>query len=236
MKSSNTELNSYFSCSSADCFSEDRFNKNFLNGIIDQVAYRHTSIQQRPDILNAFYEMILTTNPSQIIEIGTYSGGLTLILKDIIDLLDLNTNLYTYEVNDTSLLKSHISERNLKNIYSYNNNLFNYSNLSFSSDDAKNEIKNLIQQNGTTIVLCDGGYKQCEFNLLSQYLKPNDIIMAHDYAPNSDYFEQYMKNKIWNWHEIQDSDINNSCELYALDPYMSDEFLSVAWVCKKKRE
>lgn len=58
--------------------------------------------------------------------------------------------------------------------------------------------------------------------------------MAHDYAPNTEYFEQYMRNKIWNWHEIQDSDIIDSCEKYGLKPYMREEFLSVAWACFKK--
>ena len=31
--------------------------------------------------------------------------------------------------------------------------------------------------------------------------------MAHDYAPNNEYFINYIKDKIWNWHEIQDSDL-----------------------------
>jgi hypothetical protein len=43
-----------------------------------------------------------------------------------------------------------------------------------------------------------------------------------------------MKNKIWNWHEIQDSDIIDACEKYNLEPFMEQEFLQAAWVCKKK--
>ena len=60
--------------------------------------------------------------------------------------------------------------------------------------------------------------------------------MAHDYAPNKEYFEEHMRDKIWNWHEIQDSDIQESCKKYHLTPYMQNEFLSVAWACFIKQD
>lgn len=96
------------------------------------------------------------------------------------------------------------------------------------------DVIDFIRQPGLTIVLCDGGNKIHEFNLLNNYIKPNDIIMAHDYAPSREYFQEHMKNKIWNWHEIQDSHIIESCQKHNLVSYMREEFLNVAWVCKIK--
>jgi hypothetical protein len=58
--------------------------------------------------------------------------------------------------------------------------------------------------------------------------------MAHDYAPNENYFNENIKGKIWNWLEIQDSDINETCEKYNLKPFMEDDFRSIVWVCKIK--
>jgi hypothetical protein len=58
--------------------------------------------------------------------------------------------------------------------------------------------------------------------------------MAHDYSPNENYFQEHINNKVWNWLEIQDLDINDSCLKNNLSPYMEDEFRKVVWVCKKK--
>jgi hypothetical protein len=57
--------------------------------------------------------------------------------------------------------------------------------------------------------------------------------MAHDYAPSAEYFEEYMKDKIWNWMEIQDSDIQQSIDKYNINNYMEEDFRDVAWYCGK---
>jgi cellulose synthase/poly-beta-1,6-N-acetylglucosamine synthase-like glycosyltransferase len=106
---------------------------------------------------------------------------------------------------------------------------------SYSELEKEDVVKEFIQRNGRTIVLCAGGSKKNEFRLLSKFLKLDDIIMAHDYAPNENYFNQHINNKIWNWLEIQDSDINESCEQYNLIPYMEEELRNVVWVCKIKQ-
>ena len=59
--------------------------------------------------------------------------------------------------------------------------------------------------------------------------------MAHDYSPNEEYFELNIKNKIWYWLEIQDTDIISSIFENNLIPYMDDEFKNVVWVCKEKK-
>jgi hypothetical protein len=100
--------------------------------------------------------------------------------------------------------------------------------------DIPNEIKNFIKQDGLTIILCDGGDKIREFKLLSHFLKKGDIIMAHDYAPNQEYFDNYINGKIWNWLEIQDKDINESCMKHNLTPFMEYELRDVVWVGKIK--
>lgn len=221
----------FLKCSGEDCFTNNRFQNNFAQGIVDHVSYRGVSIEQRPEVLQKFESFILENRPSQIIEIGTFAGGLTLILKDIVDTHKLNTEIHTYDVARASILIDNINNRNLNNLTVHTTNLFGANYSSFYDENRLQEITNLIQKPGLTMLLCDGGCKKCEFNLLSDLLKVNDIIMAHDYAPNQEYFEQYMRDKIWNWHEIQDSDIIESCQKYGLVPYMREEFLSVAWAC-----
>jgi hypothetical protein len=96
------------------------------------------------------------------------------------------------------------------------------------------EVINYIQGDGITIVLCDGGWKIGEFNLISNYIKNGDFILAHDYAEDKEKFELKIKNKIWNWHEISESDIFDACERNNLQDYQRNIFESVVWVCKIK--
>jgi hypothetical protein len=82
--------------------------------------------------------------------------------------------------------------------------------------------------------LCDGGAKRYEFQLLAPYLKQHDIIMAHDYSPNLEYFKANIMNKTWDWLEIDDSHIDEVCQKQNLRPYMQEDFLPVVWVCRQK--
>lgn len=215
----------YLNCSGYDCFNNNKFYRDFLEGNVNHVSYRGLSIEQRPEIMEIFDNLISSYFPTRILEIGTFAGGLTLILSDLV--LNTDTIIYTYDINKPLYLEAMIHSQSISNIRVNTHNIFNnqYSLLIDTS------IIDIIQKHGLTIVLCDGGCKKCEFNTLAKYLKAGDIIMAHDYAPNPYYFEQYMRNKIWNWHEIQDSDIEEACKTYHLKPFMRDEFLSVAWAC-----
>jgi purine-nucleoside phosphorylase len=190
--------------------------------------YEDLIISQVPNIKVYFEKLFNELKPKQILEIGTFDGGLTLMMRDILDEINLSsTTIRTYDLNDQKRLKS----KN-RNIEILTENLFSYS---YSELEKEDVVKEFIQRNGRTIVLCDGGSKKNEFRLLSKFLKLDDIIMAHDYAPNENYFNQHINNKIWNWLEIQDSDINESCEQYNLIPYMEEELRNVVWVCKIKQ-
>lgn len=228
----NTE---YLKCSGEDCFVNNRFQNNFLNDMVDHVSYRGVSIEQRPEVVDKFENLILEHGPARIIEIGTFAGGLTLILKDVVDTNNLTTEIYTYDVAEASILKDHIQHRELKELFVITKNLFNGAYSDFLTSDTKQEIQELIQKPGLTILLCDGGCKKCEFNLLAQFLKSDDIIMAHDYAPNATFFQNHMNKKVWNWHEIQDADIEMTIMKNGLVPLHKEAFLEVAWLCMRKK-
>jgi hypothetical protein len=65
-------------------------------------------------------------------------------------------------------------------------------------------------------------------------MKSGDFIMAHDYAENKEVFEEKIKGKIWNWHEISDSDVSQSCIDNNLEIYDKDTFENVVWTCRRK--
>jgi hypothetical protein len=101
--------------------------------------------------------------------------------------------------------------------------------------EGKQEVINFINQDGVTLILCDGGSKIHEFNLLSNYMKVGDFIMAHDYSENEKTFKENVYMKIWNWHEIADKDIQEACDRNNLISHNKEIFNTVAWVCKLKQ-
>ena len=106
--------------------------------------------------------------------------------------------------------------------------LENYNNIT-------DPVIDFVQKLGITIVLCDGGDKIREFNILSKFLKEGDFILAHDYAENKEIFDSKIYKKIWNWHEIQYSDIENAIISNTLKIYNKDIFENVAWTCWQKK-
>jgi predicted O-methyltransferase YrrM len=191
----------------------------------DLMTMQHTSIEEK------FTKLITELKPIKVLEIGTSSGGLTLLIRDILDKNGLeSTRLISYDVNEPVYLRRYVDEGS--KIELKVENVFNnqYDNL-----ENGQEVIDIITSEGVTLVLCDGGSKKNEFRILSDYLKVGDVIMAHDYSPNEEYFQEHINNKIWNWLEIQDNDINEPSLRNNLIPYMEDDFRQVVWACKIKQ-
>jgi hypothetical protein len=189
-------------------------------------CYLGHAAQQNPNAYEAFYNFFETVKPSRILEIGTAMGGFTMFLRLCCDDLNLNTIIRSYDIHESfnySFFRENNIEINIENI--------------FSNDytEVKQEVIDYIQQNGTTVVLCDGGYKIGEFNLLSKFIKSGDFILAHDYASTPEYFNENVNLKLWNWHEIKDLDIQEAINNNNLEPYMHEQFQEAVWVCKTKK-
>lgn len=208
-------------------FKEENITKRSDLEVSDSIsAYLGHSAQQNPNAYEAFFNLIQEVKPSRIIEIGTAMGGFTLFLKMCVNDFNLDTEIISYEVDDResyNFIRSHGIDIRIKNVFHEN-----YTGVT-------QEIIDLIQNDDRCIVLCDGGHKISEFNLLSKYLKSGDIIMAHDYASTPEYFEEFIKNKQWNWLEITDNDIEDAVVLNNLQPYMKKSFDNAVWVCKIKQ-
>lgn len=195
-------------------------------------VYENLRISQHPNILDVLKKLLIAVQPAQILEIGTMHGGFTLMIRNTLNSLGMtSTKLRTYDINEQKYLK----QLNIGNIDIITKNLFDYANKKFLNDESRLELENYLNQPGRTIVFCDGGSKPNEFRLLSDLIKSNDIIMAHDYSPNREFFNKHMHNKVWNWMEIWDELIQDSIDRNGLEKFMYDELLSVAWLCMKKR-
>ena len=188
-------------------------------------AYKTNACQQHHGAFSVFYEFLKQTQPVNILEIGTALGGFTNILKEFIDELKLPCNILSYEIHDQpwyqGMRDTGIDVR-VENVFTEH------------YTDVAQFVKNYISKQGTTIVLCDGGSKKDEFNVLSDYLKVGDFILAHDYGYDAEVFERDVRGKVWNWCEITESDIAVPCKRNNLLDYDRTTFNNVAWVCKVK--
>ena len=187
--------------------------------------YLETKMQQNPKALKVFEDFFNNNKDIDlVIEIGSAWGSLSMFIKDQCD--KINSKFVTYEIvknrKEQLMRNKHFASRNIDMRIC---NIFD--------EDNMEEVKKMIMTSGRTLVMCDGGNKVREFNTISNFLKSGDFIMAHDYAPNREIFKTKYEGKIWNWFEINDSDINNAVVSNNLEDYHTD-FKDVAWVCKKK--
>lgn len=149
-----------------------------------------------------------------VIEIGTYNGGLTSWLFD--NLTIDGAKLISYDIDGTI-------------------NHTNRTDIDFRVDDCFAEkpfkdIIDLIQSEGRTLVVCDGGDKPKEFNVFSEYLKSGDVIIAHDYKENDEEWKQ--KTDYWQWPYAADTTpdmISEAISKNNLEPYKYEEMKFLLW-------
>ncbi len=140
--------------------------------------------------------------PKTIIEIGTGTGSFISLLginaKRIGAVIQTFDKHYVPLVNDLPITLHHA-------------NCF----------EVEDEIEDLILNPGRTYLLCDGGDKIKEFNTFAKYLKSEDIIAAHDYVINKEW---------WGWSEIKEQDVANTVAEQNLKSFMYDEFAMAGWI------
>lgn len=189
-------------------------------------AFLGHSAQQSHFAYQVFYEFLKEVKPKQILEIGTALGGFTEFLKIMVDELNLECKILSYDIHArpwySDMIEKGIDVR-VENIF--NNNF----------TEVKSEVVDFVKQDGTTIVLCDGGWKIGEFNIFARHIKNLDFILAHDYSFSKEVYLNEIKDKIWNWCEITEDDIKDASQQNSLVPFNQNKFSGCVWVCKQKQ-
>ena len=191
---------------------------NFENEKGSRFEFEGVHVGQTPNIKKMFKKILPEFN--RIIEIGTDVGGLSLFLhknkSEKCDLISYDIDIAFNKVSDSYGIDFRIGD--------------------CFSDDIHNEIKQLmLDESKRVLLLCDGGDKNREFNLFSQYLKKDDVIMCHDYS-ESDLDFSIMKDDA-GWGHPPESHLKFIQEAITknnLSKCHYDEFKSVIWGSFKK--
>ena len=166
---------------------------------------------QTPKAADAFKSIL--PNFNTIIEIGFHRGAFTLWLHRN---KEENTKLVAYDITFEPK-EVHNDEIDFRQ-----GDCFSMTTIS--------EIKDLISNGGKTLVLCDGGAKEREFGLYSEFLKSGDVIMCHDYAHSNEEYINIINSINWNTaSESRFDNIKTSVELNNLEGYEYDTFKNVLW-------
>lgn len=184
-------------------------------------TYKDILLAQVDDIENLFKAIFAENEIRQIVEIGTNRGGLSILLSDM---APKGCQILTLDIHD------HVIKFNPKE---YEDNLTFVAADCFSV--GKDLIASWIQKDGQSMLLCDGGNKNREFNSFSEYLKPNDIILTHDYEDDPNIWKETCDK--YNWAappESRLSAIQNSIEKYSLEKYQYEYACHHLWGCFKK--
>lgn len=155
------------------------------------------------------------SNFENIIEIGSYNGGLS---SYIFDSKKENTLFISYdiapEINDAAKYRNDIDFR-IGDCF---------------EEKSMREIIDLINKPGKTLLICDGGNKTKEFNLFSKYLKKDDVIILHDYKHDDDSWNKMAE--YWQWpygNETSFDEIKDAIKENNLKEFRNKEFNFMAW-------
>lgn len=192
--------------------------------------YKNRVVQQHADIKEKLIKLFESSQPARILEIGTSYGGLTVLMRDTLNEINMShVPIRTYDI----IYKCDFDQlNNIDNIDFIKKNIFNHNGKGSELDCE--EAKKYITGPGKVIVFADGGNKKDEFAALAKHIKSGDIIMAHDYVETKAIWEESYKGKIWNWCEVIEKDLETACEDNNLSHYMQEEMRQVVWACRVK--
>lgn len=162
----------------------------------------------------------LSPDPAKtIIEVGTFHGAFTQLLRD--HDISANASIHTFDITDFKKPITGIVSKYIGDVFT----------------DQRPVVVNLISQPGRCLVFCDGGAKEREVNKFCGCLKPGDIILCHDYAKSLDVMND--KDVVGNWppnqYESQWCNVKDALTANGCVPFMEDEMQRAMWGCFIKR-
>jgi hypothetical protein len=157
----------------------------------------------------------------RIIELGTGSGGLSVLLA--LYCLDVGAEFVTYDAHARAL----------------DNAAFVRLGIDLRVKDVRHafvsaEIARAISSEGVTILVCDGGDKLADVNLFADHMKTGDLVLVHDYAASKEVFERDVRGQLWSWCEATDAGLRAPTERNDLRELMPELMHDAVWTCRRK--
>lgn len=164
-------------------------------------------------------------NPDFVIEIGTQQGGLICALAE----LDVRGSRYvSFDIQDQR--PSYVVEA------------FEKLAIDFRLEDCfKGGVEAIFKDRPRSkiMLLCDGGNKMKEYEAFRGLLKPNDIIMAHDWLYMVHSKPEGDGSMYWNWTEFDyklEDRLHDLMQLNFEYPWYAKQLAKAAWFCQTRKQ
>lgn len=151
--------------------------------------------------------------PQRIVELGSYNGGFTIALA--FSGWTEGVSVYSFDLMEAPKEEWRDIAKFL-GIAFYKGDIWDM--------PMRAIIQKLIESPGITFLLCDGGNKKEEFRTFAPFLKPGDVIAAHDFQ--SSWWESTV--------EVHPSDTEPVALDNALVLWQWDLFKLAGWVAYRK--
>lgn len=155
---------------------EENIGLNFLSRIMVKVKRLITNflgmpMAQTEKSINVWEKLLSQFEFKRVLEIGTYKGNLSLYLLLFCLNRGYGADFYTYDP------KRLWGGSVLKNLLNFNKYFYKWDVFQHIE-----EIGKTIQEDGISIIFCDGNEKSREFNTFAPLLKVGDILGIHDWS------------------------------------------------------
>lgn len=154
--------------------------------------------------------------PARIVEIGAYNGGFTCALG--VHAWNIGAHVYSFDRSEIPNTKY----RPLADLLG-----IKWFIMDCFCAEAFGTIQSLISAPGICYLLCDGGNKVREFETFAPFLKPGDVIGAHDYFVEREDW--------WGRGEITQKQVSSVVLENNLELFMQDYFDVAAWLVYRRR-
>lgn len=160
--------------------------------------------------------------PARVVELGSYNGWSATVLG--LHARAIGAQMITYDIN--------ACDERIVPIGRALDVIFRTANVW----EVEQEIAELVAGPGRVFLLCDGGDKPRELRTFARYLKPGDVIAAHDF--NAVAWENTGEVPTapawWGYSEIFQRDGEPVAKEHGLIPFMQAHFDLAGWLAYQK--
>lgn len=157
----------------------------------------------------------------RIVELGTGAGGLSVLLQ--LYALSRGADFVTYDVHPRTPT----------------NAAFERLSIDLRVEDVRDprvaaEIGRMLEGEGVSVLVCDGGDKVGDATRFAEHLKPGDYVLLHDYAESRETFARDIDGKLWSWCEVTE-DALRELDARGFEEVLADVLHPAVWTCRTKR-
>jgi cephalosporin hydroxylase len=173
------------------------------------------TMSQHPHAVIKLNQLLNATRPARIVEVGTGAGGLTVLFALFCKATGAALHSYDQQGGKHHELLAQLGYPVRRGD-------------ALGDPAVVEEIKSIVAREGRSVIFADAG-KAIEANLLIPVMKPGDLILMHDFAPDAETFRRDIQGVRWNWFEAwyeRVAEVSNAHGI-VYSPYTNDVVWSV---------